>query len=100
VLTLSEDGAVRITWAWEPHTFPAASFFAPELSFGAAVSLEFTPEPEEVWRYPIITVSKCPDGFEEIEQGVSVTPRWPVSLGAAGAMISAVSGLGTDHIAS
>ena len=81
-LTIRDDGNVTIAWSWDPSAFPEGSLFAPELSLGAPVGLTLEPEPQ-VWRYAIVTVSKCPDGFEEIEQGVSVTPRWPVSLGVA-----------------
>ncbi len=77
------EGDVQIEWRWNPTHFPADASFAPELSLGAPVGLTFDPEPNEVWRYPIVTVSKCPDGFEEIEQGTSVTPRWPTRFGWA-----------------
>lgn len=82
VLTLSEDGSVGVTWTWDPADFPEDALFAPEISLGADLSPDFDPAPE-VWSYPIITVSKCPDGFEEITQGISVTPRWPTTLGTA-----------------
>jgi alpha-amylase len=85
-LTVREDGAVTIEWRWDPAAFPTGSLFAPELSLGADVPVVFEPEPE-VWRWPIVTVSKCPDGFEEIEQGVSLTPRWPIAAGRARAVI-------------
>ena len=85
-LTIREDGAVTIEWRWNPEAFPTGSLFAPELSLGADVPVVFEPEPE-VWRWPIVTVSKCPDGFEEIEQGVSLTPRWPIGAGRARAVI-------------
>lgn len=81
-IELREDGRLRVSWTWDPGAFPGDAHFAPELSLGAPVDLAFDPEPE-LWRYPIVTTSKCPDGFEEITQGESVTPRWPVELGAA-----------------
>lgn len=85
-ISIREDGHVAIEWIWSPGSFPADAVFAPELSLGTGVALWFDPEPE-VWRYPIVTVSKCPDGFEEIEQGESVTPRWPVAAGRAAVII-------------
>lgn len=85
-ISIREDGRVVIGWSWAPGSFPPDAVFAPELSLGTTVALSFEPVPE-VWRYPIVTVSKCPDGFEEIEQGESVTPRWPVGWGRASVAI-------------
>lgn len=85
-ISIREDGRVSIAWSWAPESFPADAVFAPELSLGAPVRLSFEADPE-TWRYPIVTVSKCPDGFEEIEQGESVTPRWPVGSGRAALVI-------------
>lgn len=82
VIALRDDGEITISWRWNGAAFPSGSFFAPELSLGAPVALDVSPD-AEIWRYPIVTVSKCPDGFEEIEQGESVTPRWPVGVGRA-----------------
>ncbi len=77
-----DDGRVRFTWTWEADAFEEGAHFAPEFSLGTAVDMSFDPEPD-VWRHRIVTTSKCPDGFEEIDQGESVTPRWPVSAGTA-----------------
>lgn len=99
-ITLYADGELEITWSWDPDGFAvrgavagssAASdhgdaVFAPEISLAADVTPVFEGDPA-VWRYPIITVSKCPDGFEEITQGVSLTPRWPLSRGSAAVRI-------------
>lgn len=74
---------VEVEWRWDPSAFPPDAWFAPEVSLGCPVDLVAEPEPAETWRYPIVTVSKCPDGFEEIEQGRSVTPRWPIGVGRA-----------------
>ncbi|MDH3270783.1 MAG: DUF1925 domain-containing protein [Gemmatimonadota bacterium] len=82
VISLRDDGVLTLMWNWDVAAFPGGSVFAPELSLGTPVDLELEPE-TEIWRYPIITVSKCPEGFEEIEQGESVTPRWPVETGHA-----------------
>jgi hypothetical protein len=81
-LEIRSDGTVIHQWRWSPADFPEDAWFAPEVSLGADVALTFEPS-VEAWRYPIVTTSKCPDGFEEIEQGMSVTPRWPASFGEA-----------------
>jgi alpha-amylase len=105
-LTIHEDGAVELEWRWRPDDFPPDAVFAPELSVGAPVTVdEEVPvgekmpvgeapavlvrldPPTEVWRYPIVTTSKCPDGFEEIEQGTSITPRWGAGRGRASLLI-------------
>lgn len=86
-LTVREDGSVFISWTWEPGDFEPHDRFAPELSFGAPVDLKIQPD-TEVWRYPIVTLSKCPEGFEEIEQGESVTALWPIATGAARVVIT------------
>ncbi len=74
---------VEVEWSWDPARFPDDAWFAPELSLACAVELTMEPEPPGVWRYPIITTSKCPDGFEEIQQGGSVTPHWAAGAGSA-----------------
>ena len=81
------DDRVEIEWHWAGDTFPPDAWFCPEFSLGCEVDLTVDPEPSESWTFPIVTVSKCPDGFEEIEQGRSVTPRWPAKLGHARVVI-------------
>lgn len=85
-ITITDD-RVEIEWRWAGDAFPGDAWFCPEFSFGCDVDLTMDPTPSESWTYPIVTVSKCPDGFEEIEQGTSVTPRWPAGLGRARAVI-------------
>lgn len=85
-LELRDDGRIRVSWTWDAGAFDADALFAPELSLGTPVALSFDPEPE-IWRFPIVTTSKCPEGFEEIEQGESVTPRWRIGLGSASVVI-------------
>lgn len=79
---ISEDGALELEWTWPVDAWPSDAVFAPELSLGADYAPDLAGDPE-VWTYPIVTVSKCPDGFEEIDQGRSITPRWPVGAGTA-----------------
>jgi hypothetical protein len=86
-LRIGRGGVVDIEWTWSPDDFELSSLFAPELSLGATVELQFDGDPD-VWRYPIVTTSKCPDGFEEITQGESVTPRWPIERGRASLRIA------------
>ncbi len=81
-LRMDAAGGLEIAWRWEPEDFPPDAWFAPELSLGRATPVDLAPG-AETWTYPIVTISKCPDGFEAIEQGVSVTPRWPTGLGRA-----------------
>ena len=90
-ITLSDDRLV-VEWAWHAGDLPGDSWFAPELSLGCDVDLSFDPVPEDTWSYPIVTVSKCPDGFEEIEQGRSVTPRWPAALRRARVVLRPMGG--------
>ena len=79
---LTEAGAVSVTYRWDPAAFPEDAFFAPEISVALDPGLRFEPEPAEVWRHPIVTVSKSEDGLEESVQGESVTPLWPSGQGS------------------
>lgn len=81
-IVVAED-RVEFEWRWDAAAFPSDAWFAPEISLGCPVDLTLEPEPAETWSYPIVTVSKCPDGFEEITQGRSVTPRWRIGEGRA-----------------
>jgi hypothetical protein len=81
-VTVREDGSVTYEWRWVPERFPPGTSFAPEISLGADVPVSWSPD-ADAWTWPIITLSKCPDGFEEIEQGSSVTPLWPIESGRA-----------------
>jgi alpha-amylase len=78
-LSLREDGTLTYEWRWTASDFRPDGRFAPEISLGADAELRLFPE-VDVWRYPIVTTSKCPDGFEEIEQGTSITPLWPLDM--------------------
>jgi len=92
-LEIRADGTVIHGWRWNPADFPDDAWFAPEVSLGADVGLATEPE-AEAWRYLIVTTSKCPDGFEQIEQGTSVTPRWPAALGEARLVLAASTAAG------
>jgi len=73
---------LRVDYQWNPAAFPAEAWFAPELSLASALEITCTPS-AEVWSYEIATVAKSERGLEETRQGMSLTPRWPVALGAA-----------------
>ena len=82
-LTFSVSGDLEVTYEWDPASLPAAAYFAPELSLARDPGVTFDPEPTEVWRHDIVTVSKRESGLEETVQGTSITPRWPCALGRA-----------------
>ncbi len=82
-LRFEADGTLEVRYRWDPVSFPPDARFAPELSVGEEIELEMDPEPEDLWRYEIRTVSKSEHGFEETVQGTSLTPLWKVSDGAA-----------------
>ncbi|MEQ1896998.1 MAG: alpha-amylase/4-alpha-glucanotransferase domain-containing protein [Vicinamibacterales bacterium] len=79
---LGPEASLRVDYTWNPSAFPDGSWFAPELSLATMREVTCDP-PAEVWRYEIMTVAKSESGLEETRQGTSLTPRWPVALGAA-----------------
>ncbi|HUF75804.1 MAG TPA: alpha-amylase/4-alpha-glucanotransferase domain-containing protein [Longimicrobiales bacterium] len=85
---ISGSGEVAVTYRWDPAAFPEDAWFAPEISVEVDPGLRFEPEPAEVWRHDIVTVSKREDGLEESVQGTSITPRWPIALGGARIVLS------------
>ena len=86
--TFEADGAVSIDYRWDPSAFPPDALFAPELSVAEDPGLLFEPEPIEVWRHDVRTVSKTESGYEETVQGRSITPRWPCRAGRATIRVS------------
>jgi alpha-amylase/alpha-mannosidase (GH57 family) len=82
-VAFTPDGALSLSYRWDAAAFPRDARFAPELSLNGAPAMEFHPEPEDVWRYDIATVSKSEKGSDTSVQGVSVTPLWPAALGEA-----------------
>jgi len=76
------DGALGVTYRWDPAALAEGAWFAPELSLAAALDLDVDP-PAESWRFPIETVAKSERGLERTLQGESVTPRWRVADGTA-----------------
>ena len=82
-LIFEEDGALEILYRWDAGAFPRDALFAPELSLSWEPELALDPEPAELRRYEIATVSKSEKGAERSVQGLSLTPCWPAALGAA-----------------
>jgi alpha-amylase/alpha-mannosidase (GH57 family) len=83
IYEIAESGSLTVTYRWDPAAFPEDASFAPEISTAMDPGLRFEPQPIEVWRHPIVTVSKREDGLEESVQGESVTPRWVAATGYA-----------------
>src|SRR5690606_8370258 len=82
-LVVQKDGAIDITYRWDPVDFPPDAWFAPELSLSRPVELETSPEASRMCRYEIRTLSKSERGVEETVQGFSITAMWPCRLGRA-----------------
>jgi len=81
-ITVDAAGNLTVRYRWDPHAFPSGAWFAPELSVARDAEVLCQPE-ADVWRYPVTTVAQSEHGLEETLQGISITPRWPVSLGEA-----------------
>jgi len=88
-LRFEPGGTLEVAYEWDPAQFPEDALFAPELSLDHDPGISFYPEPESVWGHDIVTVSKSESGAEETVQGLSLTPRWPIALGAARLVIPA-----------
>ena len=91
-LRFAPGGTVEVAWEWDPAQFPPGATFAPELSLDHDPGISFEPEPAEVWSHDIVTISKSESGAEETVQGLALTPRWPIALGAARLVIPALTG--------
>lgn len=79
-LKFDATGCLDVAYAWSVPAAPANALFAPELSLAREIPLRVQPD-ADVWRSKITTVARSERGFEETVQGISVTPRWPASLG-------------------
>jgi alpha-amylase len=78
-LTFDSRGCVDVAYMWNAGAF-GDGVFAPELSLARDISLRLRPE-TEAWRFAITTTARSERGFEETEQGISITPRWAAHLG-------------------
>jgi hypothetical protein len=95
-LSFSSDGALAVSYRWEPTVGQPDDLFAPELSLFAPLELRAEPA-ADIWTFPIETVAKSERGLDRTRQGESVTLRWPVQLGAASAVVDPVSRTLTAH---
>lgn len=86
-ITFDERGALAVHYRWDPSAFPPESVFAPEVSVGYELELSCTPA-AELWSFPITTTAKSERGLDEIVQGLSLTPRWPIAAGAGEARLA------------
>jgi hypothetical protein len=80
-LVFAADGALRVSYRWDPAAFPDGSAFTTELSLMREVPIVATGA--ELLRYPITTVAKSERGLEETQQGMAVVACWPASAGRA-----------------
>lgn len=80
-LTFDAGGCLDVAYKWDASDLPGNAIFAPELSLARNLSLRFQPD-ADVWRSDITTMARSEKGFEETVQGISVTPLWPIQLGA------------------
>jgi hypothetical protein len=81
-ISFATDGAVRVSWKWNPADWP------PDATFASEMSVAWNPEivagaGGDLWRDKIATVAKSERGLEETEQGMSVTARFPARAGEA-----------------
>jgi alpha-amylase len=81
-LRFAADGKLAVAYEWDPAIASGEDLFAPEISVFRPISLHCDPT-AEVWAFPIETVAKSERGLDRTLQGESLTPRWPVSTGAA-----------------
>ncbi|HEU4588570.1 MAG TPA: alpha-amylase/4-alpha-glucanotransferase domain-containing protein [Gemmatimonadales bacterium] len=81
-LRFAADGKLTVAYEWDPAIALGEDLFAPELSVFRPITLRCDPE-TDVWVFPIETVAKSERGLDRTLQGESLTPRWPVSAGAA-----------------
>ena len=81
-VSFGPSGELTVSYRWDPAGFPPDAFFCPEISVSGELELDLAPA-ADVWSFPIATVSRSDRGFEEIVQGYSYTPRWPLRCGEA-----------------
>ena len=81
-LRFESDGALVVSYRWNPSIGHPDDRFAPELSLFAPLELRAEPD-AEIWTFAIETVAKSERGLDHTRQGESVTLRWPVHLGEA-----------------
>jgi alpha-amylase len=87
-LRFSPDGAMAVSFDWDPSAGSKADWFTTELSLFAPLEWRTNPG-AEIWTFAIETVAKSERGLDRTRQGESVTLRWPVHLGAAAVELQA-----------
>jgi alpha-amylase/alpha-mannosidase (GH57 family) len=95
-LSFSADGALAVSYRWDPSVGQPDDLFAPELSLFAPLELRADPA-ADVWTFSIETVAKSERGLDRTRQGDSVTLRWPVHLGGASVEIEPANRTLTAH---
>ena len=87
-LRFSPDGALAVSFRWDPSYGGEGDWFTTELSLFAP--LEWRTDPAaEIWTFAIETVAKSERGLDRTRQGESVTFRWPIRSGAASVQLQA-----------
>jgi hypothetical protein len=76
------DGAISVSFKWDPSDGHPDDLFTTELSLFAPLEVRADPAAEQ-WSFPIETVAKSERGLDRTRQGDSITLRWPLSLGEA-----------------
>ncbi|HET6680988.1 MAG TPA: alpha-amylase/4-alpha-glucanotransferase domain-containing protein [Gemmatimonadaceae bacterium] len=98
IITLHDDGVLRVDYRWDASVFPADAIFAPELSCAREVDVRVEVAGDRevvVWRHPIETIAKSEKGLERTVQGISITPCIPVRAGSATVIVSVGTSSGT-----
>ena len=85
-IEFTADGAIGVSYLWEPSSGNSDDFFTTELSLFAPLKIRSDPVAEQ-WSFPIETVAKSERGLDRTRQGQSVTLRWPAHLGRAAVVL-------------
>ncbi len=81
-IELTADGALTVSYRWDPSIGQPDDLFATEISLFAPLEIRSEPE-ADIWTFPIETVAKSERGLDRTRQGDSVTLRWPLRLAQA-----------------
>lgn len=81
-IRFAENGAITVSWIWDPSAFEPTARFASEISLFRPLDIVGIPD-ATTWSAPVATVSKSEKGLDRTVQGESVTLLWSAALGAA-----------------
>ena len=81
-IRFAENGAITVSWIWDPSAFEPTARFASEISLFRPLDIVGIPD-AVTWSAPVATVSKSEKGLDRTVQGESVTLLWSAALGAA-----------------